>query len=580
MADVSAVPLQPYGQLLSAIPLANSDIATQQAQQGLIGQQTQAAQLANQRSAIQLGLFQQLMGGQGTGAQPGGAPAASAQPPAGAIGSTGATPDDIASHAFNSFAPVPTARPTALVQKAGLAAMAGVPEYGQNLLAQYDQSVATTNQQRQLGATSAYLAAQSVANAPAGAAWSVLNRQNPNAAAAIQQQYADDTPEQLDQDVRLYASHVGAAVHQYSNRPTDMQNGVLVDKVDGKPVLGTDQVLTGLSATDKQKAFEDANKLVTVPQGNGNPDLTVPQWKAMGAHSAESYVIAADQAARSSANAPASPQSGAGAPPLLSAATGSATSAPAPKQPASGSQAAAPVGAAPNPYADSDYKLAVPKVQPGVGSTPGQIDQQKATVAARTDLLKDSQDATSTAAQSLTYLNAAKAIMQSKGAPTVGLTGPLANEVSRVFGGVDATNYQEVAKYLGNAALQNAKATYGQRMTQSEVGLQLNELSPSTKMTPDAINNLIGTNIRNAQYTMDSAQRVNKYLGTGGDPQQFSEWNQKYWPQSKAVNGSSAAPSASAATMPTGAKLQAYATAHFGGDVGKASAFLSAQGYK
>lgn len=48
-------------------------------------------------------------------------------------------------------------------------------------------------------------------------------------------------------------------------------------------------------------------------------------------------------------------------------------------------------------------------------------EQAKATVQARTDLYKDSQDATQAAAQSLQYMAAAKAIMDSKGA-AVGAT--------------------------------------------------------------------------------------------------------------------------------------------------------------
>jgi hypothetical protein len=191
---------------------------------------------------------------------------------------------------------------------------------------------------------------------------------------------------------------------------------------------------------------------------------------------------------------------------------------------------------------DPDYKLPTPKVTTGVSATPAQLDQQKATVTARTELMKDSQDATAASAQSLQYLQAAKQIMQSQGKPVVGMFGPAASEISRVFGGVNATNYQEVAKYLGNAALSNAKATYGARMTQSEVGLQLNELSPSTKMTPAAINNLLDTNVRSAQYTIASAQRARQFIGSGGDPQSFADWNEKYFPRAKATNAPSASP--------------------------------------
>lgn len=177
--------------------------------------------------------------------------------------------------------------------------------------------------------------------------------------------------------------------------------------------------------------------------------------------------------------------------------------------------------------ADPTYKL--PPLQPGQSLS-------KSGIKAREDLLDDSQKATDAASQSLQYLKAAQQIMQSKGAPVTGLFGPAAAQISRVWGGVNATNYQEVAKYLGNAALATAKQTYGARMTQSEVKLQLNELSPSTHMTPDATNNLLDTNMRSAQYTVDSARRANAYLKAGNDPQTFAQWNQQYFPRENVVN--------------------------------------------
>jgi hypothetical protein len=192
--------------------------------------------------------------------------------------------------------------------------------------------------------------------------------------------------------------------------------------------------------------------------------------------------------------------------------------------------------------ADPSYNLPTPAVRPGVTPTPAALEQQKATVQARSDLLKDSQDATNAAASSLQYFEAAKAIMQSQGKPVTGVFGPIMNEVSRVYGGVNASNYQEVAKYLGQAALANAKAIYGPRMTQSEVHLQLGELSPNTKMTDAAINNLLDSNIRSAQYTIASAQRARQYLYAGKDPQQFSIFNEQYFPRAKTVNQGSQQP--------------------------------------
>ena len=97
--------------------------------------------------------------------------------------------------------------------------------------------------------------------------------------------------------------------------------------------------------------------------------------------------------------------------------------------------------------------------------SPAQLEQAKVTVGARTDLLSNAQDATNTGAQALQYMQAARAIMESKGAPVTGPLGALVAKASSVFGGVDATNYQEVAKYLGNSAIQAGKGNFGKGMT-------------------------------------------------------------------------------------------------------------------
>jgi hypothetical protein len=184
---------------------------------------------------------------------------------------------------------------------------------------------------------------------------------------------------------------------------------------------------------------------------------------------------------------------------------------------------------------DQTYKVRTPPVVSGVTASPATLDQQKTTVDSRTKLLKDSEDATNAGASSLQYLQAAKSIMDSKGKPVTGIFGPIASDISRLYGGVNATNYQEVAKYLGNAAVQSGRANFP-NATQSEVGLQLNELSPSVKMTDSAINELLDTNLRSSKYTLDSASRVKSYLDSNGDPQNFSKWNQAYYPREKIVN--------------------------------------------
>lgn len=572
--------LLPQYQSPQAMAASAASTANTQAQTGLIGAQTQGVDIGNQSSQLSLDALRQAMNG---GGAPG--PGSNVGGSSPSIGGTGVDPDDVTQHAIQSFAPLPTARPAAVLNQMYAYSRAGKPDIAAAIGAQYDAQVQGANQQRQLSANQAYQTAQSVADAPPGAAFAVLSRYNPQAAEAIKKQYPDDSGAQLDADVREYAGHVGAATHQYTGRPTDMENGVLVDKNAGRPVLGTDQVLTGLSAEAKQKAFNEANAPITV-----GDQLAQPTWKAAGYPSAEAYVVAADRAARSSAANP--PQGG---PPTTPGQIPASTS----QLPASSSQSTPTPSAAPEPkaapapspavtdpvlkqaLADPDYKiqpLPAPKSQEDLKSNNDLIAARNG---ARTDLLKDSSDATNTAAQALTFTKAAQAIMASNG-NVAGLGADTRAQISRAMQaagwskGVDATNYQELSKYLGNAALQGAKQSYGSKMTESEVKLQMEQLSPEATKTPDAINNLLNTNAKNLQYTLDTAKRVKPYLASGNDPQSFAQWNDSHFNRSGAVLGSAA----QAKPMPAADKLGAYATAHFGGDTSKAQAYLSQQGYK
>lgn len=519
MADLPVTPLANYGELLSSLPLAASTVATQSAQQNLTRAQTgqvqattQGTDIANQSAQLSLDALKQ--------AYSGGVPSVNQPPPS--IGNTGVGTDDVTQHAIDRFAPLPTKPPAALQQQAYLLQIGGKPEAGKGLLDMYATQVAGANQQRQLAANQSYQTAETVASAPPGAAFETLSRVNPQAAAGLKQKYADATPEELDADVRQFAQHIGIATHQYTGRDTDFQNGVLVDKKDGKPVLGSEQVLTGLNAGEKSSAFAAANELVTVHNSNGTDDQ-IPRWQKAGFHSAESYVIAADKNARGSANAP--PASGntsanAGPPKKVTVEPPSVTADPVLKE----------------ALADPDFKLKTLPVIAGRTQSPAEAEQQKVTVAARTDLLSNAQEATNTGAQALQYMKAAQAILDSKGAPVTGPLGSLIAKASSIFGGADASNYQEVAKYLGNSAIQAGKGNFGKGMTQNDVQLQKDELSPSVHMTDGALKDLLDAGVKNTQYTIDSAKRVPKYLADRGDPQTFAQWNDKHFSRSDAVN--------------------------------------------
>lgn len=512
-----------------------------QAQTGLLGAQTTGADIANQGAGLKLGLLQNYYAQNQPGASPSPAPGQSDSSAGETVGGTNFSPDQVSSGIISKYAPLPTAPPASAVAQDAYAKSIGAPELA---VATYKAQVDGANQKRQLGANGVYQMAETVASAPPGAAFETFSRINPQAAESLKAQHPSDDPDQLDADARLLAQHTGIAVHQYTGRDTDFQNGVLVDKKDGKPVLGSSQVLTGLEGGAKAQAFKDANELVTVHNSDGS-DSQVPRWQTATNPStgrpfgsAESYYIAADKAARSTANSPA-----ASAP----APQGNTTATVGPPKVVTAPVAPASVTADPalkTALSDPEYKIKTAPVVSGRTPTPGELDQQKTTVQARTDLLGNAQDTTNTGAQALQYLQAARTIMDSKGAPVTGKAGEYYSWASGLVGGNQATNYQEVAKYLGNAAIQAGHGNFGKGMTQSDVSLQKDELSPSVHMTDGALKDLLDAGIKNTQYGVDSAKRVRSFLATGGDPQQFAQWNDKYFNRSATVNKPDAGPSA------------------------------------
>jgi hypothetical protein len=535
----------------------NANVANTNASTGLIQAQTQGADIQNQMTGMQLGYRQQyndqyMNGGGAQGAQ---APSGGGS----TISNYGVTPDDVVTGVINKFAPIPTARPASVLQQQQAAGIAYGPEAANLVGQRYDAQVATQNQQRQLAANTTYQQSAAVATAPPGAAWEVLNRLNPDFAAHMKQQYADDTPAQLDADVRELASHTGAAVHQYTGRDTDFVNGVLIDKPSGKPVVGTDQVLTGLDQAGHSKAWDQANTMVDI----GAPQK-VPTYKAAGYQNAEQFVIAADRAARSSVNnqpspggAPATaqgaPQGGGSTPsqggssggnlvaPAMGAPVQPNTASPAPRPsntpaPASGNtgQAAGPATGANAPTATDPWK-SIPKIPPELTNpnsitTPIMKAQSDALVKKDSDMRDSIQDAADNGNNRLQLnADAARALPNAATGPgadwlnagrkylvQAGLASP--DQAQKV---VDTTTLN---KDLTQNALQSGKLMFGSKYTESEVGLMLTKANASGEMTPQAIHELLLQDNLRSQYAIQKQQDYEQYTSKGGDPRKFDGW--------------------------------------------------------
>jgi hypothetical protein len=104
---------------------------------------------------------------------------------------------------------------------------------------------------------------------------------------------------------------------------------------------------------------------------------------------------------------------------------------------------------------------------------------------------------------------------------------------SMVPGSGKVTPTMELNKNLKQSALQGARAIFGSRMTQMEVRLQHEELSPSTSMTKDAIASLMQQDNIKQQYAKQRSQDYGKYVQQGGDPLRFESWYAKTFPLTK-----------------------------------------------
>lgn len=288
-------------------------------------------------------------------------------------------------------------------------------------------------------------------------------------------------------------------------------------------------------------AAEEMNKLRMIPMGGGAERLGYPQDVGAGLPPALRGTMP--------------PQSApGGAPPGAGGAQGPAAQ---PAQAASPPryfpqpQAAAPPQAPPQapqgpqlPQKDATGVMSnnlwpgIPKMQ--VPQTPGQTSnayQQeivKSAAAKHQELVNEYGKQSAAGVQQLEYLTEAeKALPKAE-------TGPMSEwlthnrgilvqqfpSLAGALGGDKVTPTLELNKQLTNAALQGARSTFGTRMTQNEVKLQTEEMSPSTAMTHDALVSLIHQAKMKAAYAIQQDKDYGEYHAQNGDPNRFeSQYN-------------------------------------------------------
>lgn len=90
-------------------------------------------------------------------------------------------------------------------------------------------------------------------------------------------------------------------------------------------------------------------------------------------------------------------------------------------------------------------------------------------------------------------------------------------------------------KDLVNAATAKAKQQFGARITQSEVNLMLSRGSPNVDMPKAAIRYLLQSDNATANYQIQQANDLGKYIQNNGDPYRFEGWYSQKFPLSNAI---------------------------------------------
>jgi hypothetical protein len=589
MADISSNPVVDWGGMITGSQLQAAQTGQAQAQTGLTQantqltqQQAQAAAMQNQLLKARLPLIMQALsdyndntsdtsGAVGTqqptsgGSQSNGQPDTSAVlPAAGSSPETSWYKPNTIDAALRSqyFVPPVTPQEAQRIQRAALIGDPGLLDAAkQQRQLRVEQQTAAS----QYGANNMYDAMQAVSDASPGTALEQLEAVAPNTAKRIR----DMIPDEADEDAaaRAYAAHVGGAVHQYTGRPVDYRaDGTPIDKVTGKPVAGVEK--SGLSEQQWADLAKSGNNLVDMNDGQGHI-VKVPQWRANGAPSLQAWVM--QQAAHGGVWGAQSTISGAPKAAVRSSVQKAVATAQAPDS--GPAVAGAPqegtttTNGQPDPVmsqalADKEYKFVPPVHAFGTALSKDEQDTKDKQAAAAVSL-KEDMDKTIPAAQTAqTFYRAAQDILDSKGASAGRWSGVVSQAASWIPGlnAPIASDYQELAKYLGNAALQAGKQIFP-KMTDKASALSLEKLNPAPNMQEPAIRNMLDLGNKMSQYTIDGARRTGAYLRSGGDATRFQSWLNKYWDMPTAVNGQKSS-NTSTNQKYSDAQINAWAKAH------------------
>lgn len=398
---------------------------------------------------------------------------------------------------------------------------------------------------------------------------------------------------------RKYAQMAAFHTHQYMypDNQTEMQNGVLIDKKKGQPVTGQDQVLNGMTPAERDKFLQWQNEPIDVKLTGGGT-IKMARWRAPveqgggGGITPTAALSREDALTRRRLNGGDTTPAGAGswnAPSAIgntnktpSAADAAAAVAPLPpgQKPATGAslqrlKTNPPIAPAditgPAPPSgtpayeqrvsaalrDPQYKARFAPANfaniPGA-PVPGAEEGVKKYIGDQAELRTYGGQVSQTAATSLMNLHAAKEILSRDAAlPITGPLGAISQKLAALGYNTDtATGRQEAAKYLTNFAVSSLKDTYGSRPAAFDVKINLEQAFPNVKeMGTTAINDLVDSQIKQAQYLKETGDRAQRYAnGRSLEPGSFPTWNERYFPKEDILASKTKGPPEGAETKP------------------------------
>jgi len=410
-------------------------------------------------------------------------------------------------------------------------------------------------------------------------------------AAAINKRHPDDKAG-ARAEAKAFLEHGAAVSHLYAGRPTHDVNGQLVDDKTDQSVIGQHQVYRGSTAEQLGEDRKFAVGQVDVPTTSGTSikmsrlDAPVEYGGVRGPNgeklTADQYALQQDQARRKLPAAEQSKDPG-GAP--VQVPSQPPTAQPVPQQPGTTTKPAVPasgptaVGAAPRqqaltakhaaaqtPPPAAQYGTAPPVGTPEYGqrmkvalanATPaqyvpqntqtrvgmpvaGQAEGIKVFQGQQKDLREYGAEMATSSDQSLQNFNAAKRLLAGDTLlPITGVIGAALQKAASTLGIFDTNDVrvrQEAAKYMIQGAVSGLKETYGARPGVFDVKINVEKAFPSLEgMSIGAVRNLLDSQITQAQYLKDTAQRATQYAGRNFEPGDFKTWNARFFPRANIV---------------------------------------------